>query len=269
MQDLDVSQPLSPETIATLRDAVLRFPALIIPGQQLTPEQLLAFGRAFGDLQPHTAERYRHPEFPELSFVSNVDRDGKIDEFGQQKRATGWHSDGSYLKVPYSLTLLYCVEAPSNGGKTLFANMCKAYEALPDEMKRRVDGATAVHAVGSGPDGATAPSAGKRQQFPDLFPDIEKPLIQVHPETGRKVLFLNPTHTSHIVGDDREECERLYHDLVAFSTQPQFVYEHSWKVGDVVIWDQRSTLHRGGGGIPRTERRVMLRTLVKGLEAAA
>lgn len=269
VKGLDVSQPLPGETVAALREAALAFPVLVIPGQDLSPEALVRFARSFGELQPHTAERYRHPDFPELSYISNVDRDGKVDVFGQTKRATGWHSDGSFLEVPYSFTILYGLEVPSVGGPTLFANTTLAYERLDEETRRRADGATAIHAIGSGPEGAGSPSRQKRVERPDLFPDIEKPVVRVHPETGRKALFINPMHTSHIVGEDREEADALYARLIAFCTRPEFVYEHRWNVGDLVIWDQRCTLHRAGGGVAPNERRIMLRALVRGVQQAA
>jgi taurine dioxygenase len=267
IEGVDLAAGVTPEIIAAIRQAVLDYPVIAIPGQSLDPVQLMTFARNFGELQVHTAERYRHPEHPELSFVSNIDRDGKIDEFGHNTRATGWHSDGSFLELPYSLTMLYSVEAPSQGGPTLFANMRKTYERLPAELKARLEGATAVHALASGYDGATAPSAAKRH----LYPEVEKPAILVHPENGTKAVFLNAAHTSHLLGMDREESDRLIREVVEFATSEPFVYAHYWKPGDLVIWDQRCTMHRAGGGLSRGERRVMLRALVRGLvrEAAA
>ena len=266
VKGLDASKPLDRETQAALRQAALEYPVLVIPGQDMSPEQLTMFARSFGELQAHTAERYRHAEFPELSYISNVDREGNVDTYGQTKRASGWHSDGSFLAKPYSFTMLYGVEVPSVGGPTCFANTSKAYDALPEERRAQADSAVAVHAIGSGPDGAGSPSREKRFTQPDLYPDIEKPVVQVHPETGRKALFVNPMHTSHIVGSDREAAEDFYAYLIAFSTRSEFVYEHPWHAHDIVIWDQRCTLHKAGGGVAPGERRTMLRALVKGLE---
>lgn len=266
IEGLDVTQGVGGDLARSLRDAALRFPVLVIRGQHLDPEALVAFGRTFGKLQPHTAERYRHAEYPELSYVSNVDPDGTIDVYGQTKRALGWHSDGSFLRVPYSFTLLYGVEVPSKGGATLFSNSYLAYERLPEAIKAEVKDLTAVHAIGSGPDGAGSPSRNKRFEEPDKYPDIEKPLVMTHPETGRPALFINPMHTSHIVLEDRARAAQLYDYLVEFSTHPEFVYNHDWRRGDIVMWDQRCTMHRAGGGVGRNERRVLLRALVRGVD---
>lgn len=264
IQGLDVAQALSAEVVHLLRKAALQFPVLVIRDQQLNAQALADFARTFGALQPHTAERYRHPGFPELSYISNVDRQGKVDDYGQTKRALGWHSDGSFLPQPYSFTLLYGVEIPSRGGATLFSNGYLAYDWLPEEVRRQVQGLTAIHAIGSGPEGAGSPSRNKRFEEPEKYPDIEKPLIQLHPETGRPALFINPMHTSHIVMDDRAQAAVLYDYLVEFCTQPELVYTHQWQKGDIVIWDQRCTMHRAGGGITEGERRVLLRALVRG-----
>jgi taurine dioxygenase len=266
VEGLDLRADLDAETVAAIRQAALAHPVLVIPGQDLTPEQLAKFARTFGDIQLHTAVRYRHPDFPELSYVSNILPDGTVDTFGHNKRATGWHSDGSFLKPSYSFTTLYAVEAPKVGGPTLFCNTELAYERLPEDLKRRADAAIAVHALGSGPDGKSAPSYQARQDRPDLYPEVEKPVVQVHNETGRRALFLNPTHTSHIVGEDRDDPNSLYAQLVAHCIKPDFVYEHRWAQGDLVIWDQRNTMHRAGGGLGTGERRIMLRAVIRGWE---
>lgn len=269
IEGLDASRPMDAETVAAVRKVMLQYPVVVLHGQSLTPEQLTRFGGAFGILQPHTAERYHHPEFKELSYISNIGADGKVDEFGHNKRATGWHSDGSFLEVPYSFTLLYALESPSEGGPTCFSSTELAYNNLPEDLRRRADEAIAVHALASGVEGATAPSAQKRRDHPELFPEIERPAVQVHPETGRKAIFVNPTHTSHIKGEDRDAPGSLYRTLIEFCIRPEFVYEHKWRVGDIVIWDQRCTMHRAGGGLKPTDRRVMLRALVRGLDKAA
>jgi taurine dioxygenase len=266
---LDVSSDLSTDTTRALREVALKFPVVVIPNQTLSPEGLTRFARNFGELQPHTAERYRHPEFPELSYISNVDREGKQDQYGQNQRASGWHSDGSFLARPYSFTMLYGVEVPSTGGATLFSNTYLAYERLPDDIKAEVDDAIAVHAIGSGPDGAGSPSRMKRLEQPELFPDIPKPIVSTHPETGRRSLYINPMHTSHIISENEARAKELFNYLIDFCVQEEFVYEHKWRANDIVIWDQRCTLHRAGGGVPSDERRVMLRALVKGLDSAS
>jgi taurine dioxygenase len=263
---LDLSAPLAPEALALLRRTALEFPVTLIADQDLDAPGLFTFANSFGPLQVHTAERYHHPDFRELSYVANVGRDGSADQFGSAIRASGWHSDGSFLAKPYSHAMLYALETPVQGGATLFNNMILAYEKLPIELRRKADAASAVHAIGSGPDGAGSPSANKRHENPDDFPDIVKPVVRTHPETGRRALFVNAMHTSHLVGMERSESDILLKELVGFSTQPEFVYEHKWSVGDLVIWDERSTMHRAGGGVAAGQRRVLLRALFKGTE---
>lgn len=269
VEGLDTQGKLSGETAAALRAAALKYPVLVIRSPELDPGRLADFASTFGELQPHTAERYRHPERPELSYISNVDREGKIDDYAQTKRATGWHSDGSFLRQPYSFTMLYGVEVPSKGGATMFANCTLAYDRLPDDIRSEIADVQAVHAIGSGPDGAGSPSRNKRFEQPDLYPDIIRPVVSVHPETGKRALFINPMHTSHLVMADKARADELYSYLIEFVTQPEFVYAHQWRANDIVIWDQRCTLHRAGGGVDPSERRIMLRALVKGTELVA
>jgi taurine dioxygenase len=261
---LDLSKPLSEGAIGELRRIALDYPVTVLRGQQLDPAGLQEFARRFGTQQAHTAERYHHPEFRELSYVANVGRDGSADQFGHAVRASGWHSDGSFLARPYSHAMLYALEVPAQGGATLFNNMYLAYERLPEDLRRRVEGLRAVHAIGSGWDGEGSPSRNKRTESPAAFPDIARPVVRLHPETGRKALFVNAMHTSHIDGMDRQEGIELLKALVEFSTRPEFVYEHRWRIGDLVIWDERATMHRAGGGVPAGQRRVLLRTLFEG-----
>jgi taurine dioxygenase len=165
--------------------------------------------------------------------------------------------------------MLYALETPAQGGATLYNNMYLAYEKLSLDLRRKADATEAVHAIGSGPDGAGSPSANKRHENPDAFPDIVKPVVRTHPETGRKALFVNAMHTSHIVGMPKAQSDVLLKELVDFSTRPEFVYEHKWKVGDLVIWDERSTMHRAGGGVAAGQRRVLLRALLEGTDELA
>lgn len=262
-EGVDLSAGGTPEVVEALRQALLRQPVIVVPGQRIGPEALLKLATAFGGAQAHTAVRYRHPDFPDLSYVSNVDRDGKIDTFSHATRASAWHSDGSFLDQPYSFTLLYGLETPRQGGATQFANMYLAYESLPDDLRRRADAAQAVHALGRGPEGAAA-STNPGDKAAAAFTPITWPVIRIQPETGRRSIYINPIHTTHIVGADEAEARALYRDLLEFCVRPEFVYEHRWRVGDLVIWDQRSTMHRAAGGVPLTERRVLLRAHVKG-----
>lgn len=266
LHGLDLSGELAPQALDELRRTALEYPVMVVVGQSLDAAGLFALARSFGRLEAHTAQRYHHPEFRELSYVANVGRDGSTDQFGSTIRASGWHSDGSFLEQPFSQAMLYALEVPEKGGATFFANMYRAYDGLPAELKKRADCAFAMHALGSGPDGAAAPSAKQALEHPELYPRTVKPVVRVHPETGRRALFVNAMHTSHVLDMERSQSDMFLKELIDFSTRPEFVYRHDWQVGDLVIWDERSTLHRAGGGVAAGQRRVLLRALFKDSE---
>ena len=199
---------------------------------------------------------------PEVSWLRNVDEAGKIDWYGV-KRATDWHTDSTYEEELPLLAMLHALEVPATKGGTMFADMCAAYDALPEAMKERLAGLVGLHGRTDGPAGARlyTPEEGKRMTD-KKYAEQRRPAVIAHPVTGRPILFVNPMHVHGFDGMDRDEAWELIEELAAHATQDRFVYYHSWRVGDLLIWDERATMHRGAGDYHPEERRVMLRTIV-------
>jgi taurine dioxygenase len=262
--DLDLSRPVNDETFARVRRAFLESNGLLVfRDQHITPEQHIAFSRLFGPLMIHVLDKFLLPGHPEILRVSNVIENGEPIGLGDAGRI--WHSDLSYTPEPSLGSLLYALEIPGEGGDTSFANMAAAYEALPAEIKQRLDGKSAVHSYSH----SYAKFSGSKfrpkltQQQKDQVAEVVHPAVRTHPETGRKALFVNEGFTSRIVDLPEAESRELLELLFAHSTQPQFVYRHRWQDHDILFWDNRSTIHLAHGCPPEL-RRHMHRTTVKG-----
>ena len=257
---IDLSKPLDEETFAGIKRAFAEHPVLVFRGQDLDASALAAFGRRFGKPRPHALLKYRHAKCPEVSWLTNVDETGKIDWYGV-KRATDWHTDSTFEETLPLLAVLHAKEVPSEKGGTMFANMHAAWEALPESRKELLSGLTGLHGRSNGP-------AGERLYGDDKggtdkeYGEVRWPAVTQHPVTGRPILFVNPLHTHGFVGMTREQAWPLIEELAEHATQEQFVYYHRWRVGDVLMWDERATMHRGAGDYRPEERRVMLRTIV-------
>ena len=261
---VDASKPVSAETFAAIRKAWLDNLVIRFRGQKLTDPQMLEFSRLFGELDPPGPNPYGKPflpRHPEMNVISNVKEDGvPIGGLGDGEAI--WHSDMTYVDTPPSAALLYALELPAEGGDTYWANMYLAYETLPADMKKRIEGLKAIH-------DATYNSAGiKRKGYDDVIdprraPGAHHGLVRRHPETARKCLFLGRRRNSYIVGLPLEESEALLDALWAHATQPRFAFCQQWQVGDLMIWDNRCTLHRRDPFDPNA-RRVMHRTQIKG-----
>jgi taurine dioxygenase len=259
---LDVARPLDEATVAWVADALAEHALLVLRDQKLDAAQLGAFGRRFGVPRPHLLEGWQHPDFPEVSLVSNVTPEGRIDPFGV-KRATTWHSDETYKQTIPRLAMLHGMEVPADGGGTLFADMRAAFDALPASERERLGRLTGLHKFTAGPANARAVYAS--QLTPEklaALKDWEHPAVVRHPGNGRAILFVNPSHTHGFVGLARDEGTRLIEELARHATQPEFVYHHHWRAGDLVIWDEVSTMHKGAGDSPPDQRRVLMRTIV-------
>jgi taurine dioxygenase len=257
---VDLSRPLDAATAAWVKDAFAAHPVLVFREQDLGAGELSAFGRLFGTPRKHALMKYRHAEHPDVSWLTNVEADGKVDWYGV-KRATDWHTDSTYEEVLPLLAILHAKEVPSDKGGTLFADMRAAYTALPDDRKQQLAGMTALHGRSSGP-------AGERLygDFKGVtekkYTELPWPAVTHHPVTGVPILFINPMHVHGFEGMTREEAWPLIEELAEFSTQERFVYYHSWRPGDLLMWDERATMHRGAGDARPEERRIMLRTIV-------
>jgi taurine dioxygenase len=257
---IDLSRPLDEATFSWIAAAFAGHPVLVFRDQNLGAAELAAFGRRFGVPRKHALVKYRHPEHSEVSWLTNIEPDGKIDWYGV-KRATEWHTDSTYEPELPLLAILHAKEVPSERGGTMFADMRAAYDALPPAMQERLASLTGLHGRSSGP-------AGERLYGNDkgaterVYTELPRPAVVHHPVTGRQILFVNPMHTHGFAGMHREEAWPLIEELAAHATQERFVYYHRWRVGDVLMWDERATMHRGAGDYRPEERRIMLRTIV-------
>ena len=242
--------------------------------QHLTNEQHIAFSRRFGELEIHIVKKYLLPDYPEILLVSNIKNDAG-EHVGLADAGFTWHSDTSYRKNPSRCSLLYAKEVPHRDGKplgdTVFANCILAYEALPEVVKLRLAGAKAIHrySMRRRIDNSPRPKLTAAQLAET--PDIAHPIVRTHPYTGRKALYVTAGECIGILlpnGEEMPEDEALglIAELDAHCVRPEFCYRHSWRVGDLVMWDNASAMHLAICDYALPERRLMHRTTVIGSE---
>jgi alpha-ketoglutarate-dependent 2,4-dichlorophenoxyacetate dioxygenase len=248
--DIDLSQPIEPSDLVAIKDAFARYAVLIFPNQQLSQDQHLDFARYFGPLETTIALFRKDAKLrvrQEFADVSNLDPENAV--WGKDSRQRMfqmgnrlWHTDSSFKRLPARASLLYAHIIPPVGGHTEFADERAAYDALPDAMKRRLDSLVAEHSIFNSRArlGFSDFSEEERQGLPPA-PQV---LVRTIPESGRKSLYL-ASHAGRILGMPEAEGRALIDELVAHATQRQFVYTHRWRVHDLVIWDNRCTMHRG------------------------
>jgi alpha-ketoglutarate-dependent taurine dioxygenase len=280
---VDLSRHLDERTFAAVSDAFFEHQVVFFREQRLTPSQQVAFTRRFGELEHHVRKEHRLDAHPEILVVSNVlDERGRA--IGVQDAGRFWHSDLSYKQVPSLLSALYALEVPvRNGvvlGATSFASTTAAYDALPDELKRRLEGLRNVHsyrfyraknlqaqraeqARGARVVEEHSPSEEQLKSVPD----IEVPVVRTHPVTGRKGLFINEGHTACIAGLPEGESAALLAQLCSHIVAPQFRYEHTWRAGDLLMWDNAAVQHKATFDYDLPLRRLMHRTTVRGTPA--
>jgi alpha-ketoglutarate-dependent taurine dioxygenase len=246
---------------AWIHDAVVAYGVLAFRGQNLDADAFHAFAAGFGPLQHHVLRKYRHKDFPGLSWLTNVEADGSVDRFGVT-RATAWHTDGTYTPDPPALGILHALEVPSKGAGTLFVSMKAAYVTLPEAEKTRLARLSGLHRHGAGPAGGMYDKALDDDQAEGVQ-DARHPAVRPHPATGEPVLYISPTHTRCFEGMTPSDSAALVTALAAHATRPAAVYHHHWHPGDLLIWDEHGTMHRGEGAYEPTERRIMLRAIVQ------
>jgi taurine dioxygenase len=254
---------------AGLRRAWLDNLVLLIRGQSLSDADLIAFSRRLGDLDlapiQETGRRFVEG-LPELYIVSNVVKDGTpIGSLGNGEAV--WHTDMSYVEVPPQASALYALEVPPTGGDTSFVNMYAVYDSLADDLKARIAGLRVKH------DGTYNSGGFLRQGVtptddPRTAPGTLHPLVYVHPETGRPALYLGRRRNAYVDGLPLDESEALLDELWASVDGERFGWTNVWREGDLVLWDNRCTMHRRDSFDPST-RRVMHRTQIKGTERPA
>jgi len=248
--DVDLARPIDPTDLQAIKDAFTQHAVLIFPDQHLSQDQHLDFARYFGPLETTIAVYRKDARLrvrKEFADVSNLNPDSEV--WGKESRLRLfqlgnrlWHTDSSFKRLPARASLLYARSIPPVGGHTEFADERAAYDALPEETKRRLDRLVAEHSIFNSRArlGFTNFSDDERRGMPPV-PQV---VVRTLPESGRKSLYL-ASHAGRIFGMPEHEGRALIDQLVAHATQRQFVYTHRWRINDLVMWDNRCTMHRG------------------------
>ena len=267
--NVDLSCPLSEEEIQAIHEGMDTYAVLIFRGQQLTNEQQLAFTQSLGPIEQAIGVGLRRPEDHRLpttfADVSNLDKNGKPFAADDRRRQFSignrlWHSDSSFKVIPAKYSLLYAHVLPSTGGNTEFADMRAAYDALDDETKALAEELICEHSqlYSRAKLGFTEFTEEERSRFKPVL----QRLVRVHPSTGRRSLYLS-SHAGTIIGWPVAEARAFLMDLTEHATQREFVFIHEWQVGDLVMWDNRATMHRARP-FPHHEPRDVRRTTLMG-----
>ena len=261
---LDLSRPVNSADFARLHQAHLRHHVLVFRDQRITPQQQIDFSRRFGPLQIHVLKSFQLTGHPEIMIVSNIKENGV--PIGLGDAGVFWHSDLSYVEKPSLGSMLHAQELPSEGGDTLFANQHRAYEALPEALKARLESLQAEHSYLTQYEALRARSPWRpkltQEQLDQVQPTVH-PVVRTHPETGRKALFVSEHFTTRILGLPEADSRALLDELFALSTRPEHVYRHAWQPHDMVFWDNRSVMHLAAG-TPDHLRRKLYRTTIEG-----
>jgi alpha-ketoglutarate-dependent 2,4-dichlorophenoxyacetate dioxygenase len=266
VRGVDLTHPVLPGVFAEIEATFNRHSILVFPDQHLTDEQQLVFTQLFGSLEvnPNYAGAKMRLR-PDMADISNLDAEGRVLVRDDRRNLFNlgnqlWHTDSSFKRIPAKCSLLSARELPSSGpmGETEFADLRAAWNALPEARKRELDGLVVEHSIFR-----SRSQIGFADFNDEIFkqlPPVPQALVRHHPASGRTSLYL-ASHASHIIGWPVEKGRALLKELIAFATQPQFVYQHRWTVGDLVMWDNRCTMHRGRP-YDDTQRRVLHRTTV-------
>jgi len=255
---LDLARPVTAATRTALNRAFADHAVLVFRGQSLSPHQLLDAVQLFGSVFPQHNARYKVPECPMVHYISNQDTyaDGTRYIPGE-----GYHTDHSNDAHPPKATVLHAVTLPDQGGDTQFVNMSLAYEELPEATRRRIADLKATHVFQSRHSGRKLLSLSSERK--ELVPDaVMHPLVRVHPETGRKALYINPIRVEGIVGMEEADALQLLDELLDFATQERFEYRHRWRSGDMVMWDNRCLLHKANGDYDMSQVRYLYRVML-------
>jgi len=261
---VDISKPLSKEDLDEILAAWKEHLVLRFRGQELTDPQLLEISRNFGEIDPPGPNSYGKPflaDFPDINVISNI-KVGEQPVGGLGDGEAVWHADMTYIDTPPKASFLHALEIPPTGGDTAWGNMYVAYQALPAHLKQEIKGRKAIH-------DATYNSAGmirkgmKDVTDPREAPGAHQPLVSKHPESGLPCLFLGRRRNSYILGMDLDASNQLLDELWAHIDNPEFTFTQVWQLHDLILWDNRCTLHRRDSFDPQS-RRLMHRTQIKG-----
>jgi taurine dioxygenase len=260
--DIDLRQPLSVEQVAEIRAAWMQHQVLLFREQTITPSEQIAFTEQFGRVDDYPLVHFRHPDHPQLMVLSSDPDNGSK----STSRAAGerWHTDLSFTPRPATASMLHAQKIPSVGGDTMFANQYLAYEALSPMLRRVIEPLETVHELFSGRAEFKTLDVAKMMEMRAANPPVAQPMVRVHPETGRAALYVSPSLSSRIVGMSAEESAGLLAHIKQVCVSPQFVYRHRWRVGDLVMWDNRCLLHIAVQDYDKREHRLMYRTTITG-----
>lgn len=257
---IDFTKPLNEGTTTKLNRAFLKYAVLVIRDQVLTPKQLVKAVSYFGSIFEQQNKRFCIPNCPDIHYISNQERypDGT-----RYIPGAGFHTDHSNDYLPPKATVLLAIRLPDVGGDTQFVNMCAAYDGLEPKTKKRIAELRAVHIY---------QSTHSQRKLMDLSKDNPRyvpksavhPLVRVHPETGKKSLYINPIRIQRIIGMSEEEGIVLLSDLLGHATQNKYQYRHQWRFHDMVIWDNRCLLHKANGDYDHSQERFLYRVMLEG-----
>lgn len=255
VRGIDASKALTPEQQQHVIAALDQHGVIVLRDQQITPEQQVVFCQALGTMRVSFMTDVSVPGVPALTVVSNIVENGK--PIGLVDAGALWHTDGSYLQRPDMYTVLHALQIPQRDGQalgdTLFLSTSAAYEALPEQTRRTLDGAKAVHSL-THHIHMKEKNNFKAPPVKDGKPDVVHPAVRIHPNTGRRCLFVTEGHTKELQGFPPEESRALLAQVFAHVQEPRFVYRHRWQKGDLLVWDNCATQHLAitdYGSLPR------------------
>ena len=261
VKGVDLSRSLDEETRLVLNRAFVEHSVLVMRNQNLTATQLRDGVRNFGKIFPQHNTRFALPECPEIHYLSNKDH---YPDGSRYIPGAGYHTDHSNSETPPKATLLLAIKLPASGGDTQYVNMAAAYDALPEATKERIAGLTAMHVY---------QSKHSARQLIGLTDEVKKnipaavyhPIVRTHPESGRKSIYINPIRIDGIDGMEETDALSLLNELLQHAIQEQFQYRHKWRLGDLVMWDNRCLLHKANGDYDHeTQSRYLYRVMLQG-----
>ena len=261
VKGIDLSKSLDEETRLALNRAFVEHSILVVRDQNLTATQLRDGVQNFGKIFPQHNTRFALPECPEIHYLSNKDHyaDGS-----RYIPGAGYHTDHSNSETPPKATLLLAIKLPTSGGDTQYVNMAAAYDALPEVTKGRIAGLTAMHVYQS--KHSARKLIGLSDEAKKNIPAaVYHPIVRTHPENGRKSIYINPIRIDGIDGMEETDALNLLNELLEHAIQKQFEYRHKWRLGDLVMWDNRCLLHKANGDYDHeTESRYLYRVMLQG-----
>ncbi|HXX10578.1 MAG TPA: TauD/TfdA family dioxygenase [Burkholderiales bacterium] len=268
IEGLDLAVPLSQAEFDAVLQALARHAVIRFPRQKLSSRQLAGFSARFGELEINVANVFQEPDLPQVMILSNIVEHGK--PIGMADAGQGWHTDMSYSSVIAFANVLYGIEIPHRNGVPLggteFSDMRAAYDGLPEGLKRRLEGMTVLHDFNKfwemmrREKGSNRPPLSEAQRR--AKPPVSQPIFLTHPLSGRKVLYANPGYAVRINELSEQESHETLEFLFAHQLQPKYRYMHRWQVGDVLMWDDISTIHQAAADYGPNEHRMVKRCQV-------